>query len=1223
MSNFLNKTILAALVLAVVIVSSLPALGATPGSNPIITDVYTADPAPLVVGNTAYLYTGHDEPNSSFYTMNNWRCYSSQDMTNWTSYGSILSYTNFTWATSNGAWASQCVQKNGKFYWYVALSGSGSYGGFNIGVAVSDNPTGPFTDARGTPLITDGMTTGGDAWDDIDPTVFTDTNGVSWLGWGHGTFYLAQLATNMTALAGSIQVNRNLTNLPYYTEGPFLHRHGNLYYLSYASIDGGGEKIRYVTATNITGPWTPHGLVTGYAANSYTIQDGIFDFNGQSYLVYHNGTLSGGGSFDRSVCLDYLYYNPDGTIQPVFQTTAGVSVPPRNDNLQVGFATQAWPANGAANVPWSPILRWLAGSNAVAHTVYVGTSSNAVAQATFASPEYQGTSATTNFTPGALVTQTMYFWRVDEIRGTNISHGAVGWFTTEAFLAHRYSFSESGGNSVGDSAGGPAWTGTLPNGGTLAGGQLALLSSSQQYVSLPAGIVNQLGGLTLMAWVNLVSTNTWNRIFDFGIGTTTYMYLTPVNNGGTLQFAIKPPGGSEQTMSSSALVSTGTWHQVAVTLSGNTGIPGMSGAGGSGVLYLDGVKVGSTEDFTVNPASLGNTANDYLGKSQTSSDPYLNGAIDEFRIYNGVLAPSDIAQAYFAGPAQIGSNSGFPWMTQDVGAVGLTGSATFRGSVFTAAGSGSDIWGAADAFRFVYVTNSGDCTIVARVASVQNIDPWSKAGVMIRESLATNAANAFIAVTPSNGVTWQDRSTTGGNTVNTATPSLTAPYWVKLVRSGNTFTGYRSPDGTNWTQQGTATFTMASTAYVGLVLTSHNNSTLCNATFDNVTAPGWPIAQNPVPGGLAAAAVSSSQINLVWNTFTNAASYKVKRSLTNGGPYAVVATGVTATNYPDSGLNAGTVYYYVVSAVVSGSGTSNSVPVAATTLSGSYGTLIHRYSFSESGGSSVADSIGGPVWNGALPNGGTLSGGQLALSAGASQYASLPAGIVGGLSNFTVVAWVNLNSPTNWSRIFDFGANTTTNLFLTPQNGNTGTLRFSMTTNGGGNEQQINCGSVLTTGVWHEVAVTLNGGTGVLYLDGAAVGTNAGLTLNPAILGSTANNYLGKSQYPDPYFDGQLDEFSIYGSGLSAAEVAATYALGPNQLLNTNSPVVLPSIGGGNMVMTWSLASAGYTLQLRTNLVLGNWVNVTSPAPQIFNGQWQVPLPLSGNANSTFYRLVK
>src|ERR1019366_9607339 len=108
------------------------------------------------------------------------------------------------------------------------------------------------------------------------------------------------------------------------------------------------------------------------------------------------------------------------------------------------------------------------------------------------------------------------------------------------------------------------------------------------------------------------------------------------------------------------------------------------------------------------------------------------------------------------------------------------------------------------------------------VASLQNVDGWSKAGVMIRASLASNAPNAFMAVTPGNGVTWQCRSSTNGSTVNAATGGLSAPYWVKLVRSGNTFTGYRSPDGTNWTQQGTATFTM-STAYIGLALTSHNN----------------------------------------------------------------------------------------------------------------------------------------------------------------------------------------------------------------------------------------------------------------------------------------------------------------------------------------------------------------------------------------------------------------
>jgi hypothetical protein len=100
---------------------------------------------------------------------------------------------------------------------------------------------------------------------------------------------------------------------------------------------------------------------------------------------------------------------------------------------------------------------------------------------------------------------------------------------------------------------------------------------------------------------------------------------------------------------------------------------------------------------------------------------------------------------------------------------------------------------------------TGNCVITARVLAVQNTDPWAKAGVMIRESLNANSANAFIAVTPGNGVTFQYRSTTGGTSGFNNTTGLNAPYWVRLVRSGNTFTGYRSLDGVNWTQQGSRT----------------------------------------------------------------------------------------------------------------------------------------------------------------------------------------------------------------------------------------------------------------------------------------------------------------------------------------------------------------------------------------------------------------------------------
>jgi len=599
-------------------------------------------------------------------------------------------------------------------------------------------------------------------------------------------------------------------------------------------------------------------------------------------------------------------------------------------------------------------------------------------------------------------------------------------------------------------------------------------------------------------------------------------------------------------------------------------------------------------------------------------------ALDAWSEYNGPHGTDANLNAAYVIPFMglDGVNLSFPWLSQDVGSVGVNGGASLSNGVFTVTGSGGDIWNTADAFQFVYVPVTGNATIVARVPSVQNTDPWSKAGVMIRESLAANAANALIAVTPGNGVTWQTRSGTGGATVNTPAAGLTAPYWVKLVRSGNTFTGYRSPDGVTWTPQGTATFAMASTAFIGLALTSHNNALSCTAAFDNVTAPGWLLAQGLVPGGLSATAVPTGQINLVCNALTNATAYNVKRSLTNGGPYAVVAGGVTATNHQDGGLAGGTSYYYVVSAVEAGGETPDSAQAAATTVSPTLGSLVHRHSFSETGGSNVADSVGGPVWTGTLPNGGTIGGGHLTLSAAAQQYVSLPPGIVSPLTNFTVLAWVNLTSSTNWSRIFDFGNNTTTNMYLTPQNGVTGTLRFAITTNGSGAEQQINCNSTLTTGVWHQVAVTLNGRTGVLSLDGAAVGTNSGLTITPASLGPGANDYLGKSQYADPCLNGSLDEFRIYNAGLSAAEIAATAALGPGQLLSTNRPPIGTVLAGPRQTFSWPLASAGYTLQSCTNLLSGGWLNVTSPGPQIISNQWQVTLS-PGNAGPVFYRLVK
>ena len=224
------------------------------------------------------------------------------------------------------------MEKDGKFYYYTTVQAGDPYNSKVVGVAVSDSPTGPFVDPRGTPLVTDDMTPNGARgwWNDIDPTVFIDDDGTPWMSWGNGTCFLVKLKPNMIELDGPIEILK----MPKYVEGPWLHKHGNLYYLTYASMGKGRETISYATAPSMEGPWTYRGLLTGMAENSFTIHPGIIEFKGQSYLFYHNATLTlngkSGATGRRSVCVDYLYYLPDGRMAYVEQTKEGITAKPKN-----------------------------------------------------------------------------------------------------------------------------------------------------------------------------------------------------------------------------------------------------------------------------------------------------------------------------------------------------------------------------------------------------------------------------------------------------------------------------------------------------------------------------------------------------------------------------------------------------------------------------------------------------------------------------------------------------------------------------------------------------------------------------------------------------------------------------------------------------------------------------------------------------------------------------
>ena len=181
-----------------------------------------------------------------------------------------------------------------------------------------------------------------------------------------------------------------------------------------------------------------------------------------------------------------------------------------------------------------------------------------------------------------------------------------------------------------------------------------------------------------------------------------------------------------------------------------------------------------------------------------------------------------------------------PWQTQDIGAVGTSGSASASNGVFTIEGAGADVWGTADAFRYVWQPVSGDVDVIARVASVEYVAAWVKAGVMIREALSADSPHAFMLVSAGKGLAFQRRLASGGLSTSTGGGAGTAPAWLKLERRANTISAYRSLDGVAWTLVASDTFAMGPDIYVGLAVSSHDGTRLATATFSNLSTAGTP-----------------------------------------------------------------------------------------------------------------------------------------------------------------------------------------------------------------------------------------------------------------------------------------------------------------------------------------------------------------------------------------------
>lgn len=325
------------------------------GQNPIISAIYTPDPAPYVHGDKVYLFVDHDEDDAMNFKMKDWILFSTEDMVNWTYLGTPVSTETFAWAQhGNKAWAAQAVERKGKWYWYVCCNTA--EGKDALAVAVADNPQGPWKDAIGAPLAT--------GFGFIDPTIFIDDDGTPYLFWGNKGFWYGKLNDDMISFANgykevpgytdpksfgelqskmdwSIGKNRMMTQ---YEEGPWVTKRKGTYYAVYPA-GGVPEYMAYSTAPTVDGPWTFRGRIMDEAKNSFTIHGGNINFKGQDYMFYHNGLLPNGGGFRRSTAIEAFNFNADGSIPFIPFTKDGVKpvgvINPYN-RVEAETMSQSW-----------------------------------------------------------------------------------------------------------------------------------------------------------------------------------------------------------------------------------------------------------------------------------------------------------------------------------------------------------------------------------------------------------------------------------------------------------------------------------------------------------------------------------------------------------------------------------------------------------------------------------------------------------------------------------------------------------------------------------------------------------------------------------------------------------------------------------------------------------------------------------------------------------------
>jgi beta-xylosidase len=293
------------------------------GCNPVLTDG-SADPSVRVFNDRVYIYSSHDfSRDNDFWIMKDWKVYSSEDLVNFIDHGIVLKGTDISWAIDpDHCWAPDCAEKNGKYYFYFPMSDKMGIWKGKIGVAVSDNPNGPFRDALGYPLIDDSDRPhdyeGG--YYNIDPAVFIDEDGKPYLFWGNGICFMAELNEDMISLKSEINVV-NIENNKGYAEGPFVWKRKSIYYLLYSRMGSSGyDVLDYAISNHVKGPYKYRGTIIGHGRKGNE-HGSVFHYKGQWYVAYHD--LFPTDKY-RKTCIEIIHYRDNGDIVRVEPTREGV-----------------------------------------------------------------------------------------------------------------------------------------------------------------------------------------------------------------------------------------------------------------------------------------------------------------------------------------------------------------------------------------------------------------------------------------------------------------------------------------------------------------------------------------------------------------------------------------------------------------------------------------------------------------------------------------------------------------------------------------------------------------------------------------------------------------------------------------------------------------------------------------------------------------------------------